>query len=462
MEKYDLVVIGSGSGKIIVNQAINQGLKTALIDKGPVGGTCLNLGCIPSKMLIYPADRVQEIKEAKKLGVDAEINKIKFNRIMERMRTTVNEDSSNIEHSLKHAPFLDFYKTKAYFVNSKTLEVAGKKIQGDKIIIAAGARPHIPSIQGVKEVDYLTNESVLELKKKPKSLIIIGGGYIAAEYAHFFEAMGTKVTIIQRNRYLVPDEEPEISQLLKDKYSQRMSVHTEMEAVQVEKTNGRIKVVTQNTANDQKKEFEAEKIMIAAGRESNADLLKAAEVGIETDEQGYIRVDDYFQTSQDGIWAFGDIIGRQMFKHAANREAAYVWHNAMHGHDKQKFNYQQVPHAVFSYPQIASVGLTEKEALKQSKRVLVGKSKYWETAKGEAMLEKDAFAKAIVENDSYKILGFHVIGPYAPILIQEVINVMKMDGTAQSINKALHIHPALPEVVSRAFYQLQPSRLSKS
>jgi dihydrolipoamide dehydrogenase len=260
--------------------------------------------------------------------------------------------------------------------------------------------------------------------------------------------MGTKVTLVQRNKRLVPDEEPEISALLKKELSRRMEIHTNTEAVEIKKDGSRFMVVVKDRENNGSKEFTSQKILIAAGRQSNADLLKVENTGVKTDKKGYIMANDYFETSKKNIWAFGDVIGKKMFKHVANREASLVWHNAAH-QEKEKMDYRSAPHAVFSYPEIASVGLTEEEARKAypATELLVGTGKYSKTARGEAMMEEEAFAKAIVKKKDGKILGFHIIGPYSSILIQEVVNVMANNGDMWSIARAMHIHPALSEVI---------------
>ena len=215
MKNYDVIVIGSGAGAIISDEAAAQDLKVALIDKGPlIGGTCLNWGCIPSKMLIYTADRIVEIEEAKKLDIEAEIKNIDFHSIMERMRQSRQESQIHIREGLKKYKNLDFYEGEGYFVGDHLLEVNDEKLKGERIFIASGSRPFIPPIKGLGNVDYLTNESVLELKERPDSLILIGGGYIAVEFGHFFAAMGTEVTILEMADRLVLSEEPEISDLL--------------------------------------------------------------------------------------------------------------------------------------------------------------------------------------------------------------------------------------------------------
>jgi len=446
MKKYDVIVIGSGCGALISDEAASHGLEVALVDKGPlIGGTCLNLGCIPSKMLIYPADRIVEIQEAKKLGIEAEIKDIDFQSIMERMRKSRAESQKHIREGISQSENLNFFEGEGHFIADYTLEVNGEKIKGERVFIASGSRPFIPPIKGLDSINYLTNETVLELKERPDSLIIIGGGYIAVEYGHFFAAMGTKVTILEMANRLVLAEEPEIAELLKKKLSKRMEVHTNAQAEEVKGNESGVTVVTKDKNTGKQREFIAQRIMIAVGRRANADLLKAENTGIELDTKGFIKVNEYLETSKKNVFAVGDSNGQQMFTHMANREAAIVAQNAFNG-TKLRVDYTAVPHAVYSHPQIASVGLTEENARKDYD-IVVSKTRYFEVAKGEAMIEKEGFAKVIVEKGSDRILGLHIIGPYAPVLIQEVVNAMTSGGHIQHINQGIHIHPALSELI---------------
>ncbi len=460
-KEYDVIVVGSGSGTSLVEYALNSGMRVALIDRGaalsgrgPVGGTCLNVGCIPSKLLIATADRVMEIKEAYRMGIEATIENIDFERVMHRMRSIIGEDSEGIAEGLRNTKGLDFYHTKGHFVDAHTMQVDDKRISADKIFLVAGARPLIPPIRGLDEVPYLTNESLLELERLPTSLAIIGGGYIACEYAHFFAAMGSQVTVLQRNQRLVPNEEPEFSELLKEKMGERMSVHvgTEVLAVDRDENGNGYRLTARDTDSGEESAFTAEQILVAAGRRSNADLLQVENAGIETDDRNYVVANEYLETNVDGIWAMGDITGRHMFKHVVNAEVDYAWHNSHHEH-KVAMPYHAIPHAIFSYPQIASVGMTEAEARREHD-VLVGHAQYLQVTMGEAMMEIDGIAKAVVERETRRILGFHIMGAQASTLIQEVINAMATDEGIQAIASGLHIHPALPEVVQVALSNL--------
>ena len=452
MKEYDVAVIGSGCGLTIADEAVEHGLRVAVVDKGPLGGTCLNLGCIPSKMLIYAADRAVEIQEAMKLGIEAEIKRIDFGSIMERMRESVKEGQDYVRRGIAESKKLDLYEGEGHFVADNTIEVNGQKVKGEKVFIASGSRPFVPPIKGVESVAYWTNETVLQLEEKPDSLIIIGGGYIAVEYGHFFAAMGTRVTILEMADRLVLAEEPEVADLLRKQLSRRMEVHTGATAEEVKKNGDGVAVVVK-TGDGKRREFRAQRLLVAVGRRSNADLLKLENTGVQTDQRGFIKVNEYLETSKKDIFAVGDVNGLQMFTHAANRQAALVLDNALHG-SKTKVDLSVTPHAVYSHPQIASVGLTEEKARK-GHQILLGRAKYFSVAKGEAMMEEEGFAKAIVERKTRKLLGFHIIGPSAPELIQEVTNAMASGGQMDYIYNGMHIHPALNELIEAALGQLE-------
>jgi mycothione reductase len=457
MEKFDVLVIGSGSGMLIASTAVGSGFKTAVVDNGPMGGTCLNRGCVPSKMLIYPADVVSILHEAQRLGVNATVNAVDFKNIMSRMHNLVNGDSATQARAVQDTSGLTWFKEKGEFISDYTMQVGEHTINAERIFIVSGARPGIPPVQGIENVDYLTSDTVLELETPPESTLIIGGGYIGVEYGHFFSGIGTKTTIIQRPFRLLPEEEPEISDLLKSELEQRMAIYTGFEVVSV-KQEGNVKtVIARNRIDGSFKEFTAEALMVAAGRVPNSDLLKPEKTGVKLDERGYVKVNEHLETSKKNIWAFGDAIGKEMFKHVANYEASIAWHNAVHDH-KVETDYSAAPHAVFTHPQVSSVGLKEAEAKQQGYNILVGKAFYKDTAMGGAMGEPAGFVKVVVERETGKLLGGHIIGAEASVLIQEITNAMVAESKSFApIMRAMHIHPALSEVVQNAFGNLRPA-----
>lgn len=457
MQSFDVLVVGSGSGMTIAEAALNKGLKVAVVEKDLLGGTCLNRGCIPSKMVIYPADVIQEIKHAASLGVKATIDEIDFPSIMERMRRSITEDRRSMEEGVRKAKDISYYHEMGEFVSDYTMKVGSENIQAKNVFLVSGARPEIPPIKGLDSVDYLTYNNLWDLKEAPTSMIIAGGGYIACEMAHFFSSVGVEVTIVSRSPRLLRHADPEVSETLTQALRSRMCVRTGAEVKQVTNATGGLKEVSVVDTKGEAKIIRAEALLLATGIRGNADLLKVEKTGVKADDRGYIKVNEYYETGQPRIWAFGDAIGKAMFKHVANREAELVWHSFDHNH-KQTLNYDKIPYAVFSWPQVAAVGLTEEEVQRRKLKYLVGTYAYGDTAYGTAMGEEDGFVKLIVEAESYKILGCHIVGPHAAILIQEVIASMSAgEGWVYPIVDAIHIHPALPEVVQRAVWQLHES-----
>ncbi|MHA2358211.1 MAG: FAD-dependent oxidoreductase, partial [Candidatus Heimdallarchaeaceae archaeon] len=345
----------------------------------------------------------------------------------------------------------------AEFVGPYTLKVGKETIKSDLIFLCTGSKSTIPPIKYLEGVGYHTSKTILQIEQLPESLIIVGGGYIAAEYGHFFAAMGSKVTIIGRNPQFLPQEEPEISNLAKKELSKHMQIYTNHEVKEVRKTpEGMRQVVSINRETSEELIEEATEILIAAGRTHLNDILHPEVSGVEVNEKGWIKVNEFLETTQPGIWAFGDATGEYLFKHAANYESRVVYYNALL--DRRKaVDYHAIPHAVFTYPEIAGVGMGEKEAVEEygKDKVAIGFQLYENTAKGEAMAIYDYFVKVIINYETNQILGAHIIGPQASVLIQEIINLMYThDRSTHPIQEGMHIHPALSEVVERAFYNL--------
>jgi dihydrolipoamide dehydrogenase len=461
MKQYDLITIGTGSAMNIVDAMIqeNPNIRVAVIDKDEPGGICLTRGCIPSKILLYPAELVRTIEKARELGVDANIASINFQMVMERMRTLIYRDIDQIRDGLSSSKNIDYYHAPAEFISPYTMKVDGTEITSKMIFLCIGSKINIPAIKGLDKVKYHTSDTVLKLTKLPESIAIIGGGYIAAEYGHFFSSMGSKVTIIGRNPQFVPEEEPEVSALAKKELERHMTILTNQEVREVKETGDRKELITVDLSSGKNMVIAAKEIMVATGRGPITDILHPEKTGIRLTKEGWVEVNEYLETSQPNIWALGDADGKYPFKHVANYESKIVYYNAILK-KKVKANYHAIPHAVFTYPEIASVGLGEKEAVEKygPNKVLIGFQKYEDTAKGEAMNVKDYFVKVIVEAETTRILGAHIVGPYASILIHEIIPLMYAgNGSYEPISDSIHIHPALSEVVDRAFQSLVPA-----
>lgn len=458
MKEYDVIAVGTGSAMYVVDGMMqrNPEIKVAVIDKDEPGGICLTRGCIPSKILLYPAEVVRTIERAEIFGIDVDIRKIDFQKVMSRMRRIIDGDIESIRQGLSGTPNVDYYHETAEFVSPYTLKIGNETITSKMILLSIGSESIIPPIRGLKEAGYHTSDTILHITKLPGSVAIVGGGYIGAEYGHFLSAMGSKVTIIGRNPQFLPQEEPEVSTIAKRELEKHMTILTNYEVIEAEKTaGGQKRLIAAQRATGEKKVIEVDEILIAAGRGPVKDI-HPERAGIKTDVKGWIQVNEYLETSLPNVWAFGDAKGKHLFKHVGNYEAQLVYYNAVLGR-KVPVDYHAVPHAVFTYPEVASVGFRENEATEKygAERVLIGFERFEDTAKGEAMAVKDYFAKVILEKDSLRILGAHIIGPYASTLIQEIINLMyTSDQSAQPLLKAMHIHPALSEIVQRAFQSL--------
>jgi dihydrolipoamide dehydrogenase len=439
----------------------NPEASVAVVDKDEPGGICLNKACIPSKLLGYPAEMVRQVQEASRHGIQAEIRGIDFRAIMERMRGTVSEESRAIKENLSQSEDLDYYQGVAEFTGPYSMRVNGEEIRGDLILLCPGSRPAIPDIQGLEEAPYLTSDTLLQLEELPESLIIIGGGYVAAEYGHFFSAMGSEVTVLGRNPQFLPGEEPEVGAVALEKMSEYMEILPDHEVVLVRTGEDRsVRVLARHRTTGQEREIEAEQLLVAAGRSSNTDLLRVDRAGLNTDSGGWLQVNGQLETSVKSVYAFGDAIGRHLYKHVANYESRVVYANAVLGYS-MSVDYHAVPHAVFAWPEIAAVGLKEREAVDMygEDGVAIGFHPFEETARGEAMGAENCFIKVVLEESTERLLGAHIIGPQASILIQELITLMYTeDRSTLPVVRGMHIHPSLSEVVEQAFFNIMPQR----
>ncbi|MFW9772602.1 MAG: FAD-dependent oxidoreductase [Promethearchaeota archaeon] len=494
MELYDLVVIGSGAGLNVLNSGLQLGLNCALIEDTKLGATCLTRGCIPSKVLVYPADLIREAQHAEKVGLEFNVTRINWELISRRMWSQIDE-SKEIEKGLSQVPNLKLFQGIAQFVGDYEMEVQSidknkilGRFKGEKFVIASGARSFIPPIKGLNEVGYLTNESFFgdKFPKKPyQSLIIIGGGIIAAEFAHIFSAVGTDVTIIEMLPGLIATEEPEISKFVEQNFKKIMNVLVNYKAIEVKSKKKSKVVIAENINTGEKLEINAEEILIATGRQSNADRLKVQNTGVETDNGGWIKTNQYLETSKSNIWCIGDANGFFQFRHKANYESEICINNMFgRSDDKQSVDYTTVPWAIYSYPQIGHVGMTEAEAIENGHEIFVALKNYSTVAKGFAMGFNqndydDGFVKLIVDK-YYRILGAHVVGPHAAILVQPFVYLMNAGFTCPSpefseksdlpklaracpesgsfmpIYKSMVIHPSLNEVTGWAIGSLRP------
>ncbi|MFB6213169.1 MAG: dihydrolipoyl dehydrogenase [Candidatus Nanohaloarchaea archaeon] len=457
MEEFDVIVIGAGSGLDVASAYASRGQDVAVVEPGPLGGTCLNRGCIPSKMLIHRADIVETVEDADRFGIDAEVEDIEFEKIVEKVNETVAEDARSIKRGIRDSEHHTLFESEARFVDEKVVEVDtdsgdAVKITAETIMVAAGSRPMVPPVDGMEDVDYLTSREALELQELPEELVVVGGGYIAAELAHFFDRMGSDITIIEMGDTLIGNEDREIAEKFTGLAQDIWDVNLGLRASRVEETGGKIRVVAEDEDGNSHS-FAGDELLVAAGRVPNSDRLDVEEAGIETDDRGFIETDEYLETSVEGVYALGDIAGNWMFKHSAKLEAEYAFRNSLSGNEKPLEN-EAMPHAIFSSPQVAGVGSTEQELEESGQDYVKATYDYSDTGMGLALKEEDGFVKVLASEDG-EILGCHIIGPQASSIIHEVLVAMNAGtGHVEDIQDTVHIHPALNEVVQRAFKRL--------
>ncbi|PGF15830.1 dihydrolipoamide dehydrogenase [Natrinema sp. CBA1119] len=469
MDAYDIVVLGGGSGSQVATAAADRGLEAAVVEPGPLGGACITRGCVPSKALIHRADVAEAVRGAEEVGVPAKLEDIDYGEITESVHDTVYEKADNQESGLRDNESVTLYRGDGRFVDDRTIEIelngegnGPQRIRGDTVVIAVGGRPMVPPIDGLEDIDFLTSDDALFLEDRPDELVIVGGGYIGAELGYFFGALGADVSIVGRSDQLVPREDDDVSGIVTESLETYCDVYTGYEAGSVAETDGRVTVTAEPTGDDESGddtvELTADELLLATGRRPNTDTLDLEATGVETDETGYVETDDRLETAADGVWALGDVVGEQPFKHAADDESKIVAANVLDDAGKT-IDSEAMPHAIFTSPRVASVGRTEGELEDAGREYEAVTVPYGAAPMGMILEADDGFVKAIAGPDG-EILGCHIVGPQASTMIHEVVVAMDGGGTVDDVAEPVHVHPALNEVVYAAFDELSDSKYS--
>ena len=453
---YDLIIVGTGSGNSILTPDFDD-KKVAIVEKGKFGGTCLNVGCIPTKMYVLAAEHALAAREAGKLGVDLEFHGADWDAIKERVFDNridlIAKGGENYRRN--ECDNVTVYDMEASFVGPKTLKTGRggteETITADTIILAAGARPFIP--EWAKGVTYHTNEDVMRLDKLPKSMTIVGGGFIAMEFAHVFDALGTDVTIISRSPLLRPLDE-DLRDPFNEIATQRYTTHIGRTVASATENGGQVTLTL-----DDDTQVTSDALLIATGRIPNSDTLNVATGGIETHDDGRVKVDEFGRTTAEGVWSLGDLSSPYQLKHVANAEMRAVTHNVLatwRGNGALvPMPHDHVPSAIFTHPQIATVGLTEQQAIEAGHDVTVKVQNYGDVAYGWALEDSTGLVKLIADRSTGKLLGAHYMGPQASTLIQQMITVMAYDLDLREFPRSQYwIHPALAEVTENAILGL--------
>lgn len=443
-DSFDLIIIGSGSGNAIPESLHDW--KIALVERGTFGGTCLNVGCIPSKMFVLPADVAEAAKHGERLGVHTSFDGVDWPAIRDRVFDRIDPIAEGgRQYRASGTPNVELIQGTARFTGDKVLDVEGRTINAPRVIVAAGSRPTMPPVPGLSTVRFHTSDSIMRLESLPQRLGIIGGGFIAAEMGHVFSGFGSEVTVFNRSQMLLRAQDSEISARFTDVFGKRATLCLGHIPEKVEQIGDTIVVTSKGDR------YEFDELLVASGREPNTDLIDAAAGGLETHHNGRLLVDDYMATNIEGVYALGDIANDWQLKHVANAEAKIVFDNLADPENRKKMDYSAVPSAVFSDPQVASVGLTEEQATAAGRSYRVGRRDFGGTAYGWALEDETSFAKVLVDNETDLIIGAHIIGPQSATLIQPLIQAMQFGQTATDLAEhVFYIHPALTEVVENA------------
>ena len=452
-----IVLIGAGpAGYVGAIRAAQLGAEVILIEKEKVGGVCLNVGCIPTKVLTSSAHTLSQFKRSDQIGIKSEAPTLDLPQLMKRKEQTVKRFVSGVKHLLKSNKVTTISGT-ARLLDKKTIEITqkdGKKeeIKADKILICTGSVPIVPDIPGIESEGIMGSTEALDIQSLPEKLLIIGAGAIGCEFASIYHSYGSKVILVEMLSQILPTEDEEISKNLRRLWERKgIEIHTDSKVTKIEDPKNGKKKVTVSTSEGEK-EFEVDKILLSVGRKAHTSGLEIEKVGIKT-EKGAILVDEGMRTNLENIYAAGDCIGGWLYAHVASMEAEIAVENAL-GENK-KMDYTAVPGCIFTHPEVGSVGLTEKQAKEKGINVKIGRFPFIASGRALCENEPDGMVKIIADEKSGKIKGAHILGNRATDLISELTLGMKMGATINDIIDTIHPHPTLSEPIREAGLKLQ-------
>jgi dihydrolipoamide dehydrogenase len=451
MAEKDIVVIGGGPGGYVAAiRAARLGGKVTLIEKEELGGTCLNWGCIPTKALLRGIEILEGIQAGQDFGIQVKDVSVDFSKLMARKDRTVKALVSGVAGLVK-ANGIELIKGTAKLTSPRKIEVSAEgqrlTLEARKMIIATGSLSADIPIPGVKHARVIDSQGILQLTHLPKSLVIIGAGPIGLEFGSVFAALGTKVTVLEMLPQILPSEDPEIASALEKvlkKYKMDILTNTQVKEIR-EGAGGTVSVIA--VANGEEKAFAGEYVLMAVGRKPNLEGLGLAEVGIRFTKKG-IEINDKMETNAAGVYAIGDVTGKWLLAHYASAQGEVASENAL-GHETV-MDSRVVPRCVYTLPEVASVGMTEKQAKEAGYDLKIGRFPFAASGKATVLGERNGFVKIVSEAKYDEVLGVHIFGPHATDLIGEAVLAMKLEGTAGDIAQAIHPHPTLTESLMEA------------
>jgi mycothione reductase len=449
---YDLAIVGSGSGNSLIGPEFDE-WQIAIIEESTFGGTCLNVGCIPTTMYVYPADVAASVKNAGHLGLDGTIDRVRWTDIRDRVFGRVDSISAGGRDYRAHGePNTALYEAHAEFASPTELSLStGETITADRIVLATGSRPIVPDVVTASGVPFHTSDTIMRIDELPERIALLGGGYISAEFAHVFSAFGVETTVLARSDRLLRRLDGQIAQRFTEIARQHWDVRTDTRVESLESIDDAVRLKL-----DDGSVVEADLLLVATGRTPNADRLNLAAAGIEVHPDGRVIVDAHGRTTASQVWSLGDVSSVHQLKHVANHEARVVAHNLAHPDDLVESDHRFVPAAVFTHPQVASVGLTEEQAIASGRPFVIAVQDYGDTAYGWAMDDTSSLCKVLADPTSGQLLGAHIMGEQAATLIQPLIQAMSFGlGVREMARGQYWIHPALTEVVENALLKLE-------
>lgn len=438
MKEFDLIIIGGGRASSLAKMAGTLGKKVAIIEKDSLGGTCPNKGCVPSKLLIGYAHAARNIKDAKRHFIDATINHIDIEKIFEK----TNDYIAKIDdiYQKKFNKDVTVFRGTGSFVSNKVVQVNDELLTAQHIVIATGSRP----IQPPHEKAW-SSDDIFPLKHIPKSIAIVGSGFIAVELANFFDAIGIPTKLLVRSETLLGNEDETISTIFKEEFTKNVDVAFNTTIKETHYENNHFELILENK-NGEISKHSCEALLYATGRQSNADTLHLENTSIELTPKGYIKCNEFFETHAKDVFVVGDATGENMLQHAAAYEINHLGKYLYEG-EKSALTFKYMPHAVFCDPEIASVGITEEEAKKQNLNYVATTTNWLASAKAQSLRIKYPLTKLIVNPYTYEILGCHMIGYESSTMIHQVLAVMHLSNDIRHLKEMLYIHPALSEVL---------------
>jgi dihydrolipoamide dehydrogenase len=446
---YDLIVLGGGmAGLPVAMKCGYSGMDVALVEEGLLGGTCLNRGCIPTKTMLRSAEVANLARRSEEFGIDIDgAIEPDIDAIVERKDDIVESIRKGAYENVESNENIDFVEGHGIFESPHEIRVDDRTLSAETIVINTGARPTRPSIDGRDDVDVHDSTDLLERASIPPSLAVIGGGYVGCEYAQMYSRFGADVTVFQRGDTLLPDEDPDVSEVIETAFeNEEITVQTGTPVTALTETNDGIRV---DAGADGTVSVTASDVALAAGRTPNTDGLQLEDIGASLDENGFVETDDSFRTTADGVYAIGDVSGPPMFTHSARDDADLLYRHLAKSEEISTKG-RTVPWAVFTDPQIGHVGLTEQEAREAGYEVGVGRQDFADQGKPKALGETEGFVKLVTNAETDELLGAHIVGEQGAEIVHELVLAIELGATADDIANTMHIHPTLPESINSA------------